>query len=214
MLRRLEQEKQQLQDMVDRLTSHRRVAEIMVIDRRTSSDGPEIDLLFVEYARDGQVAANTRRFTIHGNEVHVDAKVIRFQRGFLYEDDPLRGSSIALFTRIYGDKTPPEHGIPIDEQGVAPEVYRGADPRAAEFEARLWKDFWRLLEDDEYAKMHGVRIAQGEGIWWPPQDGRLYTLSIAADGGIELTSEPVKAIYLEAMKRLAPTNEPVTGAED
>jgi hypothetical protein len=85
------------------------------------------------------------------------------------------------------------------------EVYRGSDPQAAEFEQRLWKDFWRLLEDESFAKQHGVRVAQGEGVWWPPEQGKLYTLSIASDGGLELKSEPVKAIYIEAMKRLAPT---------
>ena len=204
-LRQLEQEKQQLQQMVERLTSERRVAEVLVMGRRMAGGVPQTELLFVEYAHNGETAASVRRFTIQGNEVHVDAKVISFDRGFLYENDPLRGSSIALFTRIYGDKTAPEHGEAIDPEGAAPEVYRGGDPRAAQFEASLWKDFWRLLEDEQYAKEHGVRIAQGEGVWWPPLEGKLYTLSIESDGGLALNSEPVKAIYIEAMKRLAPT---------
>ena len=208
-VRQLELEKQQLQQMVERVTSQRRVAEILLTGRRMSDGVPQLDLLFVEYSKDGEVAVSVRQFTVQGREVHIDAKVISFDRGFLYENDPLRGSSIALFTRIFGDKTAPERGEAIDPQGAAPEVYRGADPRAAEFEQRLWSDFWRLLEDEKYAKQHGVRIAQGEGKWWPPQEGKLYTLSIAADGGLELKSEAVKAIYLEAIKRLAPTQATV-----
>lgn len=204
-IRDLEREKQQLQAMVQRLTSQTRVAEMMLLERSTEEGHPAMQVLFVEYARDGEVAANVRRFSLKGREVHVDAKVIRFERDFLYENDPLRGTSVALFTKIYGNLTSPENGAPIDPEGAAPEVYRGANPEAAEFEARLWKDFWRLLEDEAYAKEHGVRVAQGEGVWWPPQEGKLYTLSIAADGGLELKSEPVKAIYLEAMRKLAPT---------
>lgn len=204
-LRQLEREKQQLQEMVQRLTSQTRVAEMLLLNRGTEAGQPTMQLLFVEYARDGQVAANVRRFTVRGREVHIDAKVIRFERSFLYDNDPLRGTSIALFTRIFGNLTSPQDAEAIDPQGIAPEVYRGANPDAAAFEAKLWGDFWRLLEDEAYAKEHGVRIAQGEGVWWPPQEGKLYTLAIAADGGLELKSEAVKAIYLEAIKKLAPT---------
>lgn len=204
MIRKLEEEKAQLQQIVQRLTSQRRVAEMMLTGRRVEQGVPKMDLLFVEYARDENTPAAIRHFTVEGTEVHLDAKLIQFERSFVYDGDPLRGVSIALFTRIYGDKTAPEKGEAIDPAGSIPAVYKGADPRAAEFEAKLWANFWRLLEDGEYAKEHGVRIAQGEGKWWPPKEGRLYTLSIAAAGGIELKSEQVKGIYLEAMKKLAP----------
>jgi len=205
-IRQLEREKAQLQQIVERLTSHRRVAEIMLLGRAGSTaDSPRMQLLFVEYARDGQQAVTIREFDIEGTEAHVDAKVIRFERDFLFQNDPLRGASVALFTRIHGNRTSPEKGLRIDELGAVPEVYRGAHPDAAEFEARLWRDFWRLLEDQQFANEHGVRIAQGEGVWWPPQDGRLYTLAIASDGGLELTSEPVRPIYVEAMRRLVHT---------
>lgn len=207
-IRRLQQEKEHLQQIVTRLTSERRAAEMIVTGRRTEGDTPQIDLLFVEYARDGQTPVRIKEFTIEGTEVHVDAKVIRFERDFLFENDPLRNCSVALFTRIFGDRTSPENAQPIDPPGEIPAVYQGAQPAAAEFEARLWSDFWRLLEDAPYAHEHGVRIAQGEGVWWPPQEGKLYTLSIAADGGIELTSQPVKAIYLEAMKKFSPATLP------
>jgi hypothetical protein len=201
-IRQLEVEKRQLQAMVQRLTSQRRVAEMIVTGRRVEEGVPKLQLLFVEYARDEQTPVSVRDLTLSGTEVHIDAKVIRFDRNFVFEGDPLRGVSVALFTRAYGDKQTPEKGVVLDPAGVAPEVYKGADPAAADFEARLWKDFWRLLEDEPYAKAHGVRVAQGEGVWWPPQEGRLYTLCVGADGGIALKSEPVKAIYLEAMKKL------------
>lgn len=201
-LRKLEEEKAQLQQIVERLSSQRRVAEMILTGRRLEQGAPKMDLLFVEYARDENTPANIRRFTVDGTEVHIDAKVIQFDRSFVYDGDPLRGVSIALFTRIYGDKTAPEKGEVIDPSGSIPAVYKGADPRAAEFEGKLWADFWRLMEESEYAKEHGVRVAQGEGVWWPPKEGKLYTLSIAAAGGIELKSEQVKGIYLEAMKKL------------
>ena len=201
-IHQLEQETTHLKQMVQRLTASRRVAELMLTGRRTDAGQPITKMLFVEYARDQESAVNVREFELTGNEVHVDAKVIRFDRDFVLENDPLRGCSIALFTRIFGDKQAPAQGPLIDAPGVAPEIYKGANPASADFEARLWKDFWRLLEDPVYAKSHGVRVAQGEGVWWPPQEGKLYTLSINADGGLELNSEPIKPIYLQAMKKL------------
>lgn len=206
----LELEKAQLKQFVERLTSQRRVAEMMLIGRDNVDGVPIQKMIFVEYAKDGQTPVAIRRYDIRGKEVHVDAKVIQFDRGFIEENDPLRGSSVALFTRMYGDKTAPENGEVLDPPGQSPAVYAGANPQAAEFEAKLWKDFWKLLEDPEYAKQHGVRIAQGEGVWWPPTEGKLYTLSIAADGGLELKSEAVKAIYVEAMKKLAAGAAPAT----
>lgn len=203
-IRKLEEEKQRLQQIVDRITSHKRIAEMMLTGRRVDQGVPKMDLVFAEYARDEKTLANIRHFTVSGTNVHIDAQVIQFDRAFVSEGDALRGVSVALFTRVYGDKTAPEKGEPIDPTGGIPAVYKGADPGAAEFEAKLWSDFWRLLEDPQYAKERGVRIAQGEGVWWPPKEGKLYTLSIAAAGGIELKSEQVKGIYQEAMRTLAP----------
>jgi hypothetical protein len=204
----LEREKEQLRQIVNRLTSQRRMAEIIVTGREGSGKDQKVHLLMVEYARDGQTPAVVREFVTSGSEVHIDAKVIQFERDFLFENDPLRGASIALFTRIYGDQTAPDKGEPIDPVQDAPLVYKGADPGAAEFEARLWCDFWRLLEDQAYAKQHGVRVAYGDGKWWPPKEGTLYTLSIATSGDLEVKAEPVKAIYLEAMKKLSPSPRP------
>ena len=47
--------------------------------------------------------------------------VIRFNQNFVTENDPLRGHSIALFTRIYGDKQTPANAYVIDQPGK-PEV--------------------------------------------------------------------------------------------
>lgn len=201
-IRKLEQEKAHLQQIVQRLTSQKRLAEMIVTGKYIKDGMPKMDLLFIEYARDEKSAASIRSFTIDGSEAHLDAKVICFDRSFVFEGDPLRGTSVAVFTRIFGDKQAPEKGTRIDPEGGIPEVYKGADPSAAEFEARLWKDFWRLMEDPAFAKQHGVRLAQGDGKWWRPEEGKLYRFFIKADGGIELTLEPVNPIFIEAMKRL------------
>jgi hypothetical protein len=196
----LEDQNQQLLRVVDRLTDEARVAEMLVTDQKTVDGVPLTTLLFVEYARN-HTALPPRIFTIRGNEVHLDAMVIKFDRGFVEKDDALRGRSIALFTRIYGNRQSPDEGSTIDTPGQVPGYYQDADQGVTRFETELWTHFWQLAGDESYRKEKGVRICNGEGPWWPCEADKLYTISIESAGGLNVTYEPVKPIYREALKR-------------
>lgn len=196
---KLEAQKKELEEIVTRLTSERRVAEMLVTTQQAVNNVPQSEVLFVEYDRSGQPLP-AKTFTVRGKMVHVDAMVIKFEHGFVKTDDPLKGKSLALFTKIYGDNQAPADAPSVDEPGQVPQVYRNADNRVTEFERSLWQDFWRLADDASYRQEKGVRVAQGEGPWAPLQPNRLYTLSLEAAGGLNLTSEPLKGIYREALK--------------
>ena len=192
---------EQLQQVVRHLQAERRVADVIVTDQKTVDGVQKTTLLFVEYARDGSTPLPAKRFTIDGNVAHVDALVVKFDRGFVEENDAMRGHSLALFTRLYGENQPPEKAHRIDAPGEVPEVYRGPGPGVGEFEKELWANFWRLADDEAYRKEKGVRVAQGEGVWVPFKPDRLYTLTLESDGGLNITSSPLKGIYREALKR-------------
>ena len=208
----LEQQKQQLQAIVQRLTGERRVAEVLVVGQhpatRPATAGPapatrpavETTFLFVERSRDGSTLP-PKSFTIDGDEVHLDAMVVKFERDLVAKDDPLRGHSVALFTRVFGPRQSPENAFPIDPPGKIPDYYRGTDPAVGAFEQKLWADFWRLAGDADYRKQTGVRVAQGEGLWFRLEPQRVYTITLESDGGLNVVSEPVPGIYREAMKR-------------
>jgi hypothetical protein len=200
---KLEAQKKQLEDMIGRLSAEKRVADIVVTDQKASEGVLNTELLFVEYTHTGS-ALPARSFTIKGKWVHIDAMVIKFDRELVKQNDPLRGHSIALFTRMYGDHQSPADAFMIDEPGKIPAIYQSPDSSANSFEQTLWNDFWKLAADENYRKSRGVRVAQGEGVWGPFDPGRLYTITLQADGGLNLTSEPLKGIYLEAMKKKNP----------
>ena len=199
---RLEEQKKQLQIVVERLSDEKRVAEVLVMDQTPVDGRLRTTLLFVEYARDGTPLPK-KTFTIDGNIAHIDAMVIKFDRDFVAQNDPLRGHSIALFHRLFSESQSPEKSFPIDEPGKIPDIYRGAANPAGQsaFEQELWQNFWRLAEDKDYRTAKGVRVANGQGVWGPFSPDKLYTLTLDADGGLNLTSEPLKAIYREAMKQ-------------
>lgn len=199
---RLEQKNQMLEQVVKRLGDEKRVAELLVTEQKTDTGGNlQTTLLFVEYTRGGE-SLPPKVFTIEGKLAHVDAMVIKFDQHFVAEGDPLRGHSIALFTKIYGDKQSPTNAFNIDDPGKVPDIYNDADPKLASFEQSLWNDFWRLAADEDFRKERGVRVAMGQGVWGMFEPARLYRVTLEADGGLSLTAEPLRGIYREAMKKI------------
>ena len=197
----LQRRTEELTQIVERIRAERRVADIIVTEQKETAPGVvHTTLLFVEYAKDGSPLP-AKRFTIEGKQAHVDAMVVKFDGQYVADRDPLRGQSIALFTRLFGDKQTPEQAHRIDDPAQIPAVYRGVDPQVGEFEQELWRDFWKLADDESYRKSMGVRVAQGEGLWRPFEPGKLYTITLDNGGGLNISSEPLKGIYSEALKR-------------
>jgi hypothetical protein len=207
---KLESDKKELENVVSRLEGEKRIADVLVArQENVEGAGIQTTLLFVEYDRNGQPMP-AKSFVIAGTTAHLDAMVIKFDHDFVSKSDPLRGHSIALFTRIYGDSQAPSSAQLIDQPGTIPDVYRGADPKVSAFELALWKDFWKLYEDDAYRKAKGVRALGGHGVWGPFELGKLYTVTIESDGGLNMTSEPLKGIYKELIRqRNAAATQPI-----
>jgi hypothetical protein len=191
---------QQLQQIVTRLNDERRVAQLLVTDQKVVDGQTRTTLLFVEYARNDEPLP-PREFTIMGAEAHLDALVVKFDHYLVENNDALRNHSLALFTRIYGDHQAPIQGSAVDTPGKIPEIYRGTGPQVQKFETDLWQDFWQLAENPDLAKSKGVRVANGDGLFWPCRPGEVYTVSVESNGGMNLATEPLKGIYADALQR-------------
>ena len=204
-IEKLQDEKRQLEQVVTRLERERRVADVLVSRQEKNDAGVlETTLLFVEYDKANNPLP-AKSFTIAGNTAHIDAMVIKFENDYVAQNDALRGHSIVLFTKIYGDNQSPAEAAMIDTPGKIPDIYRGVDPVVGEFEQGLWQDFWRLYEDESYRQSKGVRALGGHGLWGPFQPDKLYTITIESDGGLNMTSEPLKGIYRAALNGGAAT---------
>jgi hypothetical protein len=191
---------QQLQQIIQRIGEEKRVADVLVTDQKLVNGVPQTTLLFVETARDGSTLP-PKSFTIRGKMIHVSAQVIRFDAQLVKDGDALRGHSIALFKSIYGDQEKPADAKPIDPPGQIPDIYRGSDPRISRFEMDLWNDFWKLFQDEDYRKQKGVSSTFGQDVWGPFEPDKLYTITLGANAGLSLTSQPLKPIYREALKQ-------------
>lgn len=195
---KLEAENKVLTQVVQRLSDEKRVAEVLVTDQKIVQGTVHSTLLFVEYDKAGK-SLPPRRFDVTGDKTHFDALVIKFDRHFISEGDPLRGKSIALFTRVYGDQQSPAQGSMIDAPGKVPDIYRGSDPQLQAVETELWQNFWKLADDADFREKMGVRVANGQGVWGPFEPEKLYTITLESDGGLNIASEPLKGIYRELL---------------
>jgi hypothetical protein len=191
-------------EFVARLTTHRRVAHLVVIDQE--KNGGEIEstkLAFQEFGQDDK-PLTPKIFTIKGNEAHVDSLVIEFDYQHVRQEDPLRGHSLVLFHRLYGKFQSPAEGFRIDDPGKPPEVYHTArTPEAFAYENELWTDFWKLAGDEKYRQQKGVRVAMGAGNWMPVQPDRIYVLTLGKAGGVEIASQPLDGIWKEYREALS-----------
>jgi hypothetical protein len=199
----LEQRADELQRVIDRLNASRRVARVVVLDQKSDSGGQlHSTLLWMENDAAGNAVA-PKQFTILGDEAHFEAELIQFDRGFVEAGDALRGHSIGLFTVVYGSHQAPADGFPIDTPGEIPAAYRDDSLAETALEQSLWQNFWRLYDDADYRRQMGVRLAEGVGAWGKVAPGQVYTISVEANGGMDMSHEAADPLYLEALKRAA-----------
>ncbi len=188
----LERQKFELQRAVQRLSGEDRVAEVRVVKQVIAGqmvDGKPAPrdattIEFIEIDRQGHPLPS-RRFVIEDRVIHFDALVIKFDPEDVASGDPLRGKSLALFRRIYGDRQSPSDGFRIDAEGDVPNVYR-VQPNPSPFERQLWSRFWEYARDPQLAARDRVRVAQGESVYEPMLEGDIWTLSLQNSGGLNI----------------------------
>jgi hypothetical protein len=190
-IRQLEQDKAELQQVVTRLKTDRRVAQLYVSKQTKDASGNVLTstLDFKEFDRDGS-ALPVRTVTVTGDVVYVDALVVRFTDDYVERGDALRGHSLQLFRRIFGENQPPSQGEALDRPKDIPEVYR-TQSHPDSFERQLWKRFWDYAASPDAAAKLGVRVAQGEAVYQRVREGQLWRLATRADGGLEFAPDQV-----------------------
>ena len=166
----------------------KRVARIVVLDQTAASGASHgaTRLRFEEVDREGRPIAPAIEATIEGDLVYVDAWVVKFEDVYVEKGDPLRGASIVLFQRLFGEHQAPVDGVALDRRGVRPAIY-GGDAALTDFERTIWSDFWGIAGDPARARQFGVRVAHGEAPSNRVKKGEVYALTVRASGGIDFT---------------------------
>jgi len=187
----LRQENAQLRTALRFLKVDHRLARIEVLSQEPAAGDPpreETTLRWQEIGREGQPLGPARTLTLQGRKAYVEAQVIKFQDGFVEGGDALRGTSLCLFRRIFGEFQEPREGVALDPVGVRPLPYspEGADPQPP---AGLWERFWDLANDPGSARQAGVRAIHGEAPFMELRPGKSYRVELRASGGLSIVAE-------------------------
>lgn len=183
-----------LKQIIARLEAESRVAEVLVTgvnyDERSNKTYTTIKLL--EYDIEG-FPLEAKYFTFSGNIIQFQSLVIRFDDKYVKHGDKLRGKSVYLFWKVFlldGANTQEYDITPAHEVPRGYKVKGLTDP----LEEKLWKSFWELALNPEYAQSIGVKNAQIEapGTMFVP--GMVYTIKIEHDGGLRIDSAPIPQI--------------------
>lgn len=161
----------------------------LVADLRVDAvENGTMKLTFIQYQPGTEKPVFRKDFTLPGEEVYVDALVVSFERPLVEAADGLRGKSLLLFRRAFGDKQQPVEGVALTAAGTAdvPAIY-AVDASPSDFEKQIWADFWQLANDPTKAKERGVRVAQGEAPHVKAAPGQVYKLTLRAAAGLEMT---------------------------
>lgn len=171
-----------------------RLAHIEVLDQQVepgaTPDDPErvrTRVRFTELDAEGQPIGEGRELEIEGRRIYVESLVIKFDDRFVEQSDALRGTSICLFRRLFGEEQRPNEGVPLDAEGVQPIVYSGDDPNP--LHGLLWRRFWDYANDPDLARSQGVRAIHGEAPFIEMRPGKTYRVELRSSGGLTIQAE-------------------------
>jgi hypothetical protein len=187
-IRTLTERAQALEAAVRLLRHTERRARIVVLDQARGADGHLVTRVrFSELDPGGEAVGEPREFTVTGDEVYVDALVVKFEDEFVTAGDALKGRSLLLFRRIFGDRHRPVEAHVLDREGQMPQAY-AAEKAPSAFERDLWAQFWALANDPAEAKRRGVRALHGEAVSTKLRPNGVYAVTFRSTG--ELTIQP------------------------
>ena len=187
----LKAEVQRLETALRLLKVDHRLARLKVLDQREAADRPgglQTDVSFQELDGEGVPLGDEQTFTLDGKVAYVDALVIKFGDEYVEQGDTLRGTSLCLFRRNFGEYQFPSEGFPLDTVGQRPLPYASDDADPG-FESRLWTRFWVYAHDPDAVAAAGVRAMHGEAPYMELRPGRSYRVDLRASGGLSVQPE-------------------------
>lgn len=168
-----------------------RVARLEVLAQGATAEEPDrvrTTVRFTELDSEGQPLTSGQELTVEGRRIYVESLVIQFEDRFVEQGDALRGTSLCLFKRLFGEEQNPSSGTALDASGQQPVVY-GGDTGPAGLHRALWERFWDYANDPELARELGVRTVQGEAPYVEARPGKSYRLELRASGGLTIQAE-------------------------
>ncbi len=179
-----------LQAALELLKVDHRLARVEVLEQTPArgDDPGSTRVRFTELDPEGESLGDPREFSVEGDVLYVEGLVIKFDDSYVEQGDHLRGTSVCLFRRAFGETQKPSEGTKLDTDGLRPLPYAG-DDLPDPFYLELWQRFWDYANDPKMAAEKGVRAAHGEAPFIKLRPGKSYRLELRASDGLTIRAE-------------------------
>lgn len=179
----LEVQRQQLRDFIARLKASRRVAQADVLQQYLDEKGRTVNVIRWNQIGLDNTLEPPQTVEAVGRLVYFEAAVIKFDHDEVGNGDPEKGTSLAMFRRIFGEDQAASSTGNLEQRATPP----SRDGHAAtEFEQKLWKLFWDMMDDAKLQKQFGVRVVQIEAPAVTLKAGQIWEVTLDAAGGLNL----------------------------
>jgi hypothetical protein len=180
-------ENERLTTAVKLLKVDRRLANVDIVATGKEENGdPYMDVEFYEVSGEGKKIGETRSFRLKGDELYVSTWVAQFEDRYVETGDLIRGSSLCVFKRIWGNLDGPNGGFALDNpdanDGGVPVFYENESPATA-LERKIWTDFWSVSNDPQKQKELGIRTSSGIAPFIQIARGQTYQYELRSSGG-------------------------------
>jgi hypothetical protein len=180
-IQQLLNENKQLKQAITNLTTEEQIGYAKVTSQETKDGKLITTLRFVETARDDKLKKLVEKdYAIEGDVVHFDALIVKFGDKMVMDG---KERAIYLWRRVYGEKTSPQDGFPIESNGAEPARYADLLNRLPIKQRELfWSSIWDLANDPEKLKECGITAIYGNAVYSRLQKGLIYVFKISPAG--------------------------------
>lgn len=182
-IERLLAENRHLKEAITNLTQEDQIGYAKVVSQETK-DGKLLTVIrFVETARDNKLEKILEKeYTLEGDVIHFDALIVKFGDEMVMDG---KQRSLYLWRRVYGEKTPPEDGLPIEEPGTEPARYKDfLRVLPAKQRELFWSSMWDLANDPDKLKKYGITAIYGNAVYSKLTKGLIYVFKISSAGQV------------------------------
>lgn len=176
-------ENKHLKKAITNLTQEDQIGYAKVISQEINNGELLTTVRFVETARDDKLKKiMEKEYTIEGDVIYFDALIVKFGDKMVMDG---KTKALYLWRRVYGEKTAPQEGFPIEEQGVEPRRYNDLlEVLPIEQRQMFWSSIWDLANDPEKLKDYDIKAIYGNAVYWKLRKGLIYVFKIGPTGQV------------------------------
>ena len=182
-------ENKHLKEAVTNLTEETQIGYAKVLRQEDKGNRLTTRLLFVETDRSDETKRIVEKeYDLEGDVVFFDALIVKFGNQVVMDG---KEKSLYLWRRVYGERTAPSDGLPIELEGAEPARYANIFTKLSMKNRELfWSEIWQLSNDPDRLKEVGVSAIYGSVVYKKLRPGLIYAFKIDNRGNLHPETVP------------------------